>query len=47
MFEADEIGLDKVLAEVKRMAERDGFGWEPAPLLVDLARSGGRFTESR
>jgi 3-hydroxyacyl-CoA dehydrogenase len=43
MFEADCIGLDKVLAEVKRMAARDGFGWEPAPLLVELAATGRGF----
>jgi 3-hydroxyacyl-CoA dehydrogenase len=45
MFEADRIGPDKVLAEVKRMHERDGFGSEPAPLLVELAKAGSRFAE--
>lgn len=44
MFEADRIGLDKVLAEARRMAERDGFGWEPAPLLVELAEGRKNFT---
>jgi 3-hydroxyacyl-CoA dehydrogenase len=44
MFEADRIGLDKILAEVQRMAERDGFGWEASPLLMDLARSGRNFS---
>jgi 3-hydroxyacyl-CoA dehydrogenase len=39
MFEADRIGLNVVLAEVERMSERDGFGWEPAPLLIELARA--------
>ena len=43
MFEADRIGLAKVLAEVRRMAERDGFGSEPAPLLVELAAAGKTF----
>jgi 3-hydroxyacyl-CoA dehydrogenase len=43
MFEADRLGLDKILAEVQRMAERDGFGWEPAPLLADLVRNGKGF----
>jgi 3-hydroxyacyl-CoA dehydrogenase len=43
MFEADRIGLDSVVTEVKRMAERDGFGWEPAPLLVELAAAGKGF----
>jgi 3-hydroxyacyl-CoA dehydrogenase len=44
MFEADRLGLDKVLAEVRRMAERDGVGWEPAPLLIDLVQKGATFT---
>jgi 3-hydroxyacyl-CoA dehydrogenase len=39
MFEADRIGLNVVLAEVERMSEWDGFGWEPAPLLIELARA--------
>jgi 3-hydroxyacyl-CoA dehydrogenase len=43
MFEADRLGLDNMLAEVRRTAERDGFGWEPAPLLVDLAQKGMTF----
>lgn len=43
MFEADQIGLGKVLAEVEAMAARDGFGWEPAPLLVELAAAGRGF----
>jgi 3-hydroxyacyl-CoA dehydrogenase len=43
MFEADRIGLKTVLAEVERMGERDGFGCEPAPLLIELARSGKSF----
>ena len=45
MHEADRIGLDKVLAEVERISARDGYGFEPAPLLVELARSGGRFAD--
>jgi 3-hydroxyacyl-CoA dehydrogenase len=44
MFEADRIGLATVLAEVQRMAERDGVGWEPAPLLVELVQSGRGFS---
>ncbi len=39
MFEANRVGLDTVLAEVKRMSERDGFGSEPAPLLIELAKA--------
>jgi len=45
MFEADRMGLDTILAEVRRMNERDGLGWEPAPLLVELAQSGKRFAD--
>jgi 3-hydroxyacyl-CoA dehydrogenase len=46
MFEADRVGLATVLAEVERMAARDGYGWEPAPLLVERARNGGTFANS-
>jgi 3-hydroxyacyl-CoA dehydrogenase len=45
MFEAGRIGLAKVLADVERIAQRDGFGWEPAPLLVELARAGRTFAD--
>jgi 3-hydroxyacyl-CoA dehydrogenase len=44
MFHADQVGLDRILATVQRY--RDRFGpdfWTPAPLLEELARSGGRF----
>jgi 3-hydroxyacyl-CoA dehydrogenase len=43
MFEADRIGLKTVLAEFGHMGERDGFGCEPAPLLIELAGSGKSF----
>ncbi len=39
MFYADTLGLAKVLERVR------AFGWTPAPLLVQLAESGGRFTD--
>jgi 3-hydroxyacyl-CoA dehydrogenase len=45
MFEADELGLAHVLADVEEMAAAAGFGWEPAPLLQKLAAEGGRFSE--
>jgi 3-hydroxyacyl-CoA dehydrogenase len=45
MHESDRIGFDKVLVEVERIGARDGYGFEPAPLLVELARSGGRFAD--
>ncbi len=43
MFEADEIGLPLVLKDVEAVALSCGRGWEPAPLLVDLARSNQTF----
>ncbi len=45
MFEADEIGLARVLDDVKEMSAASGVGWEPAPLLEKLAAQGGRFGE--
>ncbi len=39
MFQADRMGLGTILAEVERMQARDGAGWEPAPLLVEMVRS--------
>ncbi|MCU0886191.1 MAG: 3-hydroxyacyl-CoA dehydrogenase NAD-binding domain-containing protein [Beijerinckiaceae bacterium] len=43
MFQADRMGLGTILEEVERMQARDGAGWEPAPLLVEMARSGRLF----
>ena len=45
MFEADRIGLSKILAEVERRSARDGLGFEPAPLLVELAKAGKGFAD--
>jgi 3-hydroxyacyl-CoA dehydrogenase len=45
MFEADTLGLDSVLADVRDLEAAFGRGWEPAPLLADLARSGRRFAD--
>lgn len=39
MFYADTVGLAKVVERMQR------FGWTPAPLLAELAASGGRFTD--
>jgi 3-hydroxyacyl-CoA dehydrogenase len=44
MFQADRMGAAAIMAEVERMRDRDGAGWEPATLLAELARNGGRFT---
>ena len=45
MHEADAIGLDLVLQRVEAMHARDGFGWEPAPLLRELVTSGRKFAD--
>lgn len=46
MFQADEMGLDKVLETIRTYAAgRNGWAWEPAPLLVELAARGSTFRE--
>ncbi len=46
MFEADEIGLAKVLPDVEEMLAATGGGGEPAPpLLAELAAGGKRFSD--
>lgn len=45
MWEADVLGPAAVLATVREMAAAYGPGWEPAPLLVDLAGAGRRFAD--
>lgn len=46
MFHADTIGLAGVLAGVERYAAEQGDRyWKPAPLLVELARSGRTFSD--
>lgn len=46
MFHADSIGLDKILARVRRLQEKLGERWKPALLLERLAREGARFNQS-
>jgi len=44
MFYADTVGLDKVLAAMRRHGKgHEGAAWEPAPLLVQLAGAGRTF----
>ncbi|WP_342361451.1 3-hydroxyacyl-CoA dehydrogenase NAD-binding domain-containing protein [Terrarubrum flagellatum] len=43
LHEADAIGLDRILATARETFARDGFGWEPAPLLEKLAAEGRTF----
>jgi 3-hydroxyacyl-CoA dehydrogenase len=45
MHEADEMGLEVVLQRVQAMAAQDGVGWEAAPLLVEMAAAGRKFSE--
>jgi 3-hydroxyacyl-CoA dehydrogenase len=45
MHLADRIGLDKVLADIRRFHAQDGFWWTPAPLLEKLAREGQSFAD--
>jgi 3-hydroxyacyl-CoA dehydrogenase len=45
MFYADRIGLGTVLDRVKALHREHGARWRPAPLLVELAKSGRTFRE--
>ncbi|MCH8172039.1 MAG: enoyl-CoA hydratase/isomerase family protein [Proteobacteria bacterium] len=46
MFWADHIGLDKILAGMKKYREKFGpLFWEPAPLLERLVREGKTFAD--
>jgi 3-hydroxyacyl-CoA dehydrogenase len=42
---ADDVGVPKVLATIRRFAERDPAFWRAAPLLVRLAERVGRFSD--
>ncbi|MGB0849164.1 MAG: 3-hydroxyacyl-CoA dehydrogenase family protein, partial [Thiolinea sp.] len=43
MKHADDIGLDKVLADIEAFAEEDPVFWKPSPLLVELVERGEDF----
>ncbi len=45
MFEADALGLAQVLSDIEEAHAFAGAGYEPAPLIVDLVRSGRRFQD--
>ena len=47
MWTADRIGLDKILTEMESAHAVGGAGSEPAPLLIELARSGRKFGDWR
>ena len=42
---ADMVGLQAVYERVKEYHASQGFWWEPAPLLVELAQAGSTFSE--
>ena len=44
MFWADTVGLRKIVAALELWQAQFGERYAPAPLLVELARSGGSFT---
>lgn len=44
MFWADQVGLPKIVAEMRKLAIEYGPRFEPARLLVDKAEAGGTFT---
>jgi 3-hydroxyacyl-CoA dehydrogenase len=45
MFHAGLVGLDKVLADIRRYQDRLGDIWRPAPLLVELAEQHKTFEQ--
>jgi 3-hydroxyacyl-CoA dehydrogenase len=47
MYYADSVGLRKVYGRICEFRERHGELWEPAPLLQQLAESGGTFAAFR
>ena len=42
---ADTVGLKKVHDRICEFEEEHGFWWKPAPLLTELAETGGRFRD--
>jgi 3-hydroxyacyl-CoA dehydrogenase len=45
MHAADAVGLPEMVRRVEALHAAHGFGWEPAPLLTELAASGRRFAD--
>jgi len=41
---ADDIGLDKILADIQSFAQEDPIFWKPSPLLRDLVERGDTFS---
>jgi 3-hydroxyacyl-CoA dehydrogenase len=45
MHAADTVGLPEMLRRVEALHAANGVGWEPAPLLRELAASGRSFAD--
>lgn len=45
MYYADQVGLDRILADIHRFSEEDPLFWQPAGLLVELVEKAGSFEE--
>ncbi len=45
MHEADAIGIPEMLRRVEALHAASGLGWEPAPLLREMAAAGKRFAD--
>jgi 3-hydroxyacyl-CoA dehydrogenase len=45
MHEADAIGVATMLRRIEAIHERDGAGWEPAPLLAEMVNAGRCFAD--
>ena len=45
MHEADAVGLAEMLRRVEALHAAEGVGWEPAPLLREMAEAGRRFAD--
>jgi 3-hydroxyacyl-CoA dehydrogenase len=45
MHYADTVGLDKILADVRRFSKEDDYLWEPAQLLETLVAGGQSFSD--
>ena len=45
MFWADTIGLDKIVSKLKEFEAQYGSEFTPSPLLVKLAKEGGRLSD--
>ncbi|MBH1987844.1 MAG: 3-hydroxyacyl-CoA dehydrogenase, partial [Burkholderiales bacterium] len=43
MWHADQLGLDRILADIQAFAQEDPLFWQPAQLLVELVASGRHF----